>query len=118
MNFSPQTKERLVQQQTKYLNSLPSKRARISSCWNLIQNEGWSYELLNDLRTEVHRLSGSAGSYGLNSLGAAAQNLDRMLALETEMSSLTSSISELIEQLLLAFDQAEELETSNVFLSL
>ncbi|MFT5140336.1 MAG: HPt (histidine-containing phosphotransfer) domain-containing protein [Lysobacterales bacterium] len=97
----------------KERDSLPAKRARISSCWHSIQNEGWSFQFLSDLKTQVHRLSGSAGSYGLISLGLAAKNLDKVLALETEIPSLNSSIPKLIEQLLLAFDQAIEFETSS-----
>ena len=40
-----------------------------------------------------------------------------MLALKTEMSNLTSSITGLVDQLLLEFDQAVELENSSTFLS-
>ena len=105
MNFSPQTKERLARQQDKYMNSLSGKKDRIFNCWSLIQTGGWTLDLLSELRTEVHRLAGSAGSYGLVRLGKAAQNLDRMLALESEMSSLSSSIAELVDKLFSAFDE-------------
>ena len=108
MNFSPQTKERLALQQLKYLNSLPAKKSRIMNCWESIERNGWAEVNLKNLKMEVHRLSGSAGSYGLAPLGRAAQNLDRMLALESEMSSLTNSISDLIDKLLYAFDRVIE----------
>jgi HPt (histidine-containing phosphotransfer) domain-containing protein len=108
MQFSPQAKERLALQRKKYLDSLSSKKERIANCWQLIQANGWNMDLLNEFRTEVHRLSGSAGSYGLITLGEAAQNLDRTLAVETEMTSLTATIGTLVEHLFVAFDQALE----------
>ena len=106
MNFSPQAKERLARQREKYFSSLSAKKMRIQDCWSQIQAAGWNTDRLNTLKTEVHRISGSAGSYGLISLGDAAQNLDRELALETEMSSLTFNIGELVAILLNAFDEA------------
>ena len=112
MQFSPQTTERLALQQQKYLDSLSAKKERIANCWGSIQANGWSMDLLTELRTEVHRLSGSAGSYGLMSLGDAAQNLDRTLAMETEMTSLTATIGDLISHLFKAFDEAVDNRTS------
>ena len=108
MNISQQARERLALQHEKYLNSLGAKKARIQECWKSIQSGGWTIERLNMLKTEVHRLSGSAGSYGLNELGSAAQDLDRTLAMETEMSSLSSAIGDLVSALFVAFDQAIE----------
>ena len=113
MIFSPRAKEQLAQQHLKYLDTLAGKRNRILNSWEVIQNEGWTKDRLNSLKTEVHRLSGSAGSYGLLALGDAAQSLDRMLALESEMTSLTSAISDLISNLLLAFNESMETTSLN-----
>lgn len=111
MNISRQAMERLALQHEKYLDSLSAKKSRIKDCWETIQSEGWTLDSLNTLRTEVHRLSGSAGSYGLNELGSAAQALDRTLVMETELSSLSTSINELIIVLMAAFDEAIELRS-------
>ena len=108
MILSPQAKERLAQQQLKYLSSLSNKKSRISSCWDRIKAGGNSPELLNELQTEVHRLSGSAGSYGLTGLGEAAQKLDRILLKKDEMSILTSPIADLMSELNDAFEEVIE----------
>ena len=63
----------------KYVASLPGKRARIEDCWKLIQCSEWSADSLGKLKQEVHRLSGSAGSYGLEELGAFAQSFEQSL---------------------------------------
>jgi len=82
MNMSPRAMELLAAQQKKYLQSFPAKKERIEQCWEAIQHHGWTPELTAKLKTEVHRLSGSAGSYGLDDLSKAAQALDRHLALD------------------------------------
>ena len=84
MNMSPRAMELLAAQQKKYLQSFPAKKERIEQCWTAIQRHGWTPELTANLKTEVHRLSGSAGSYGLDDLSQAAQALDRYLALERQ----------------------------------
>ena len=80
MNLSPRAQQLLALQQAKYLRSLPDKKARLESVWNAVKQQGWKPDLEEALKMEVHRLSGSAGSYGLNSLGKAAQRLDLMLS--------------------------------------
>ena len=80
MNLSPRAQELLALQQVKYLRSLPDKKARLEKALNAIKQQGWKPNLEEALKMEVHRLSGSAGSYGLSSLGKAAQRLDLMLS--------------------------------------
>ena len=113
MNISPQAMERLARQHEKYLDSLGAKKLRIQDCWKTIQSGGWTQDRLSTLRTAVHRLSGSAGSYGLNDLGKAAQDLDRTLAMEAEMSSMSESINDLLTVLMNAFDEAIVLRSGN-----
>ena len=69
MNLSPRAQELLALQQVKYLRSLPDKKARLEKAWNAIKHKGWKPNSEEALKMEVHRLSGSAGSYGLRSLG-------------------------------------------------
>jgi len=104
--LSPQAKERLELQQEKYLNSLPLKKDRIMSCWQGIQVKGWNCTCLSDLKTEVHRLSGSAGSYGLEELGSAANALDRLFATTVDIPTVSDTIAGLIESLFSALDLA------------
>ena len=106
MNLSPQAMERLAQQQQKYLASLPAKRERILSCWQGIQVNGWGCECFLDLKTEVHRLAGSAGSYGLAKLGMAAKDLDTLLASELEITVNSTNIVDLMDHLFFELDNA------------
>jgi HPt (histidine-containing phosphotransfer) domain-containing protein len=106
MNLSPRAREQLAVQHQKYFDSLPAKRERIVACWHAIQSDGWGSEQLRDLKTEVHRLSGSAGSYGLPDLGLAARNLDKVLSADLNPSIITTSIAELTDELLHTLDQA------------
>ena len=80
MNLSPRGQQLIALQQIKYLQSLPEKKARLDLYLTAVQQHGWTPASFNELKLEVHRLTGSAGSYGLVSLGSAAQKLDLMLA--------------------------------------
>ena len=80
MNLSPRGQQLIALQQIKYLQSLPEKKARLALYLAGVQEHGWTPESFNELKLEVHRLTGSAGSYGLMSLGRTAQKLERILA--------------------------------------
>ena len=60
----------------KFISSLPDKQARFEQCWQEVQASSWGPEPLARLRTQAHRLAGSAGSYGCEDLGAIALRLD------------------------------------------
>jgi HPt (histidine-containing phosphotransfer) domain-containing protein len=109
MNLSPRARALMALQQERYLQSLPEKKERITRCWRAIQNEGWTPDSSAALKTQVHRLSGSAGSYGLDAMGQAAQALDRLLGGETDGGPATrvveSSCGRLIDALLHEMEQ-------------
>jgi len=86
MNLSPRAQRLLALQHEKYLQSLPDKKTRIDRYWQAIQRQGWTRELSARLKTELHRLAGSAGSYGLTVLGQKALDLDVLLAGDMETS--------------------------------
>lgn len=100
MNLSPRAKQLLALQQAKYLRSLPEKKARLANAWNATRQQGWTPESSEVLKTEVHRLSGSAGSYGLHSLGKAAQNLDSLLADSTKFVTPSADLEAEFEKLM------------------
>lgn len=106
MSLSPGAMERLALQRHKYLASLPAKRERILACWQGIQVNGWKCECFGDLKTQVHRLAGSAGSYGLANLGAAAKDLDALLGSERKITVNATNIVELMDQLFFELDEA------------
>ena len=65
-----------------YVASLPDKQARIEACWLQVQATDFSPSSMAGLRDLAHRLAGSAGSYGFDSLGEAAATLDEALDIE------------------------------------
>jgi HPt (histidine-containing phosphotransfer) domain-containing protein len=80
LNLSPRGQQLIALQQIKYLQSLPEKKARLELYLAGVRQHGWTPESFNEFKLEIHRLTGSAGSYGLVSLGSVAQKLDVMLA--------------------------------------
>ena len=93
MNLSPKAQRLLALQHAKYFRSLPDKKTRIDHCWNAIQRYGWTHELSACLKTEVHRLAGSAGSYGLSALGQTALDMDVLLTKDMDISNSELDIS-------------------------
>lgn len=93
---------------SKFIASLPEKRARIEQCWKQVQDSRWSAEPLTQLRTLAHRLAGSAGSYGLKDLGAFSLRLD--VTLQSPDGSLEQRrlIGRQTADLLEALTEAEE----------
>lgn len=63
----------------RYLDSFTEKQVELENRWDRVQASDWTAESLARLRTPVHRLAGSAGSYGLEELGHAARRLDASL---------------------------------------
>lgn len=62
-----------------YLQGMPSRRIAFIEAWQGCTDGGGEASWLG-LRDVVHRLSGSASCYGLEALGDAARELDRLLS--------------------------------------
>lgn len=105
MIFSARTRELLAEQQQRYFRSLPQKRAQIERCWETIQVNGPTSANTDEFRLHVHRLAGSAGSYGLGGVGDAAKQLDLVLGsgahVAVDWQTVESTMAELLQQ----FDQ-------------
>ncbi|MGB0722251.1 MAG: Hpt domain-containing protein [Gammaproteobacteria bacterium] len=57
----------------RYRDTLPAKRTLISSLMDECRQSAWrNATTIDALRESVHRLAGSAGSYDMETLGAAA----------------------------------------------
>lgn len=95
--------ERLLR---RYLDSLPGKRAEIAERWARVRSGDWDEEAIGELKRPVHRLAGSAGSYGLEDLGRAAAALDRLLGSVREDARSRASVSDGVRALLEQFDRA------------
>ena len=63
----------------RYLDSLPGKRTDLTVAMNDVEKEDFSPETLSRLSKMAHRLAGSAGSYGLDEVGATALALEQAI---------------------------------------
>ncbi|HET7561005.1 MAG TPA: Hpt domain-containing protein [Rhodanobacteraceae bacterium] len=63
----------------KFLDGLPLRRAALDEAWRECRDDGddapWQ-----QVREAAHKLAGSAPYYGLDAIGLAARNLDRLLS--------------------------------------
>jgi HPt (histidine-containing phosphotransfer) domain-containing protein len=90
----------------KFINSLPEKMQQIAACWHRLESGGWSEEDRQRLSVQAHRLSGSAGSYGLDSLGEAAARLNRALKAGTSSAPKRLLIAQRVRILLYLLQDA------------
>lgn len=94
----------------KYLASLPGKKAGIEACWQQVQASDWHLDEMAKFRLLVHRLAGSAGSYGLQELGVAAATLDESLKCDTRAPAQRQVISRQVTLLLHVLAAAEQIK--------
>ena len=62
-----------------YLQGMPGRKVAFRNAWRECVDSG-AEPAWQSLRDVVHKLSGTAPSYGLEELGAAARELDRSLS--------------------------------------
>lgn len=79
--LSERAKKLIAEQQHIYIDSMPAKKLAIQQCMAQVKAVAGSGapDLCDKLFQHVHRLAGSAGSYGFDSLGQAASIVDRYL---------------------------------------
>ena len=70
--------QQLQELKTSYQQELPEKLAEIGDLWQQATIH-WSTETLSALRTCLHRISGSAGSFGYRDLGVSAAKAEQLL---------------------------------------
>ncbi|MBS0431675.1 MAG: Hpt domain-containing protein [Proteobacteria bacterium] len=63
----------------QYLSDLPQRRGAVASLWASSKRDAAS-PAWQELHVLAHRLSGSAPCYGLDAVGEAALELDRLLS--------------------------------------
>lgn len=91
-----------------YREGLPTKRSDIETAWAAAQAAGWEGPELKALYDLVHKLAGSAGSYGFRELSTVARVLDRQLndAVAGEVAFDPASGADNYATLGVAFDRA------------
>lgn len=85
----------------QYLSDLPQRRNAVASLWDASLQDA-SSSAWCELHTLAHRLSGSAPCYGLDEVGEAAQELDRLLSTKPpcrEPAMLRSPVAQLLVRL-------------------
>ncbi len=70
---------KLEQLKQTYLRSLSAKSDEIDRQWQRVLETDFDSRALRDLKVLVHRISGSAGMYGLGVVSAGAQRIDQQL---------------------------------------
>ena len=64
----------------KYIESLQDKHQQILTVLNQLDTSQWSDAAqVADLYEQIHKLSGSAGSYGFDALSESAMQVDQLL---------------------------------------
>ena len=63
-----------------YRGSLPGKQREIDGAWQAAAAADWNSDELKPLYHLVHKLAGSAGSYGFRELSEQTRKLDRRLS--------------------------------------
>ena len=85
----------------KYISSMKDKHTDIKRLLKTLDETGWQNAAdIKELHTIVHKLSGSAGSYGFDSLSDSAMEIDLSLKKRTAGSNSDKEISRKIKQLL------------------
>lgn len=106
--LSEQAHKLIAIQRRRYIDSMPDKRKVILQCMTQVSAAVRSGEtdLGDKLFQQVHRLAGSAGSYGFESLGEAASVVDRYL---TDHSLQADELPELASLLKKLLDEIDEI---------
>lgn len=103
--LSEQAKKRIAVQRRQYIESMPVKKKVILKCMSQVSVAVRSGEpdLCDELFQQVHRLAGSAGSYGFDSLGYAASVVDRYLIAHSpkvrELPKLAAMLQSLLDEI-------------------
>ena len=99
MDLSPQASARLARLKENYLRSLNDKRAAIESARQAAEAADFAPEALAEFRHLVHKLAGSAGTYGLEDIYRQAVALeDTLKALQDEKGERAALLGTMREQ--------------------
>lgn len=77
--LSADAREALTHLVQRYHGSLAAKQKDLEAAFAAADEQDWAPEALKQLKLLVHRLAGSAASYGFTTLGEAARELDQTL---------------------------------------
>ena len=106
VTLSEQAQKLIAKQRRKYIESMPDKREAICQYMAQVSNamRSGKGDLCDTLFQQVHRLAGSAGSYGFESLGEAASVVDRYLIANSPKVTDSPELESLLQNLLNEID--------------
>ena len=114
MMLSERAQELIAQQRARYIESMPAKKQAIMRCiaeFNPSTQDG-KPEWYDDLFQQVHRLAGSAGSFGLDSLGQAASVVDHHMSTRSFESGDPAELLSVLQKLLAEIDEVIRSQTT------
>lgn len=96
----------IAEQRRRYIQSMPAKKEAILQCMAQVNSAVKTGEanLCENLFQQVHRLAGSAGSYGFDSLGQAASVIDRYLIASSPGPGVMTELASMLKMLLTEID--------------
>ena len=105
--LSEQAHKLIAKQRQRYIESMPVKREVIFQCMAQISAAVRTGEpdLCDKLFQQIHRLAGSAGSYGFEGLGKAASVVDRYLIAKSLQADDLPELKSLLQKLLDEIDE-------------
>ena len=97
----------IAKQRQRYIESMPVKRNAILECMAQFKAAVRSGEtdLCDKLFQQIHRLAGSAGSYGFEDLGQAASVVDRYLIAKSLKADDFPELESILQKLLFEIDK-------------
>lgn len=98
--------QRLALLRERYRGSLPDKRDLLQQAWTHFREQPDSAAAREELRTLLHRLAGSASSYGYTRLGAAAGAADDCFAAFRDYVGLVGELVPHVDEVLAQFAAA------------
>jgi len=77
--ISEQGLKKYQQLRQAYQASFKLKRDTLRGLWQTAESNGWTHASADNLRQQLHRLAGSAASYGFESISQHATKLEELL---------------------------------------
>jgi HPt (histidine-containing phosphotransfer) domain-containing protein len=104
--LSEHAKKLIAERRRIYIESMPAKRKAIQQCMDQVKTAAQRGEtiLCEKLFQHVHRLAGSAGSYGFDTLGQAASSVDRYLIANSHRADDPKDLAAKLQKLLTEID--------------
>lgn len=103
MELSKRAQMLLAEERERYVSSLAAKRDAIRKAWHQLSIQKKPPHAVDEFMQLIHRLAGSAGSYGMDQLSDAARVLEDVLIAEQQNNPTELTIQVAFQDLMDAF---------------